>query len=138
MKVPKQAYTIEFKELVVKRIAMARRRFPSTASSIAPDPNFSDFGALPATLAAGQDSCPGSFGGDVNAECQVMIFLESPELEISMSYIYAVIPVSATLMLLYLIRDTIRFVQGKEVKHEDLDDVPVVHHGSAKPAEVMR
>ena len=32
-----------------------------------------------------------------------MTFQESPGLEISMSYIYAVIPVSTTLMLLYLI-----------------------------------
>ena len=51
---------------------------------------------------------------------QVMTFQESPGLEISMSYIYAVIPVSATLMLLYLIRDTIRFVKGEDVKHEEV------------------
>ena len=51
---------------------------------------------------------------------QVMTFQESPGLEISMSYIYAVIPVSATLMLLYLIRDTIRFVKGEDVKHEEI------------------
>jgi len=51
---------------------------------------------------------------------QVMTFQESPGLEISMSYVYAVIPVSASLMLLYLIRDTIRFVKGEEVKHEEV------------------
>ena len=51
---------------------------------------------------------------------QVMTFQESPGLEISMSYVYAVIPVSASLMLLYLIRDTIRFVKGEDVKREEV------------------
>ena len=51
---------------------------------------------------------------------QVMTFQESPGLEISMSYIYAVIPISCVLMGLYLLRDTIRFFKGGEVKHEEI------------------
>ena len=51
---------------------------------------------------------------------QVMTFQVSPGLEISMSYIYVVIPISATLMLLYLIRDTLRFIKGDEVKREEV------------------
>ena len=51
---------------------------------------------------------------------QIMTFQESAALDMSMSYIYAVIPVGATLMLLYLIRDTIRFVKGEEIKHEEV------------------
>ena len=45
---------------------------------------------------------------------QVMTFQEAPGLEISMSYIYAVIPVSSFLMLLYLIRNTLRFIKGED------------------------
>ncbi len=51
---------------------------------------------------------------------QVMTFQESPGLEISMSYIYAVIPISCVLMALYLLRDTIRFFKGDDVKHEEI------------------
>ena len=51
---------------------------------------------------------------------QIMTFQESAALDMSMSYVYAVIPVGATLMLLYLIRDTIRFVKGEEIKHEEV------------------
>ena len=51
---------------------------------------------------------------------QVMSFQTSPGLEISMSYIYAVIPVSGCLMLLYLIRDTLRFLKGEDVKNEEV------------------
>ena len=51
---------------------------------------------------------------------QVMTFQESPGLEISMSYVYAVIPISCVLMSLYLLRDTIRFFKGDEVKHEEI------------------
>ena len=51
---------------------------------------------------------------------QVMTFQESPGLEISMSYIYAVIPISGSLMLLYLIRDTLRFLKGEDVKNEEV------------------
>jgi TRAP-type transport system small permease protein len=51
---------------------------------------------------------------------QVMSFQTSPGLEIPMSYIYAVIPVSATLMLLYLLRDTLRFLKGEDVKGEEV------------------
>ena len=51
---------------------------------------------------------------------QVMSFQTSPGLDISMSYIYAVIPVSGSLMLLYLIRDTLRFLKGEDVKNEEV------------------
>lgn len=51
---------------------------------------------------------------------QVMTFQESPGLEISMSYIYAVIPLSSFLMLLYLIRDTLRLFKGGDTKHEEI------------------
>ena len=51
---------------------------------------------------------------------QVMSFQTSPGLEIPMSYIYAVIPVSGSLMLLYLIRDTLRFLKGEDVKNEEV------------------
>ena len=51
---------------------------------------------------------------------QVMSFQTSPGLEISMSYIYAVIPISGSLMLLYLIRDTLRFLKGEDVKNEEV------------------
>ena len=50
---------------------------------------------------------------------KVMTFQESPGLEISMSYVYAVIPISCVLMLLYLLRDTIRLFKGDTVKPEE-------------------
>lgn len=53
---------------------------------------------------------------------QVMTFQESPGLEISMSYIYVVIPVSAVLMLLYLIRDTLRMFKGGAVEHHEFHE----------------
>jgi TRAP-type C4-dicarboxylate transport system permease small subunit len=49
---------------------------------------------------------------------QTMTFQTSPGLEIPMSYVYAVIPVSAVLMALYLIRDTIRLFKGEPAKPE--------------------
>jgi TRAP-type C4-dicarboxylate transport system permease small subunit len=42
---------------------------------------------------------------------QVMTFQISPGLEIPMSWVYSVIPLSALLMLLYLARDTVRIVR---------------------------
>jgi TRAP-type C4-dicarboxylate transport system permease small subunit len=51
---------------------------------------------------------------------ETMTFQTSPGLEIPMSYIYAVIPVSAVLMALYLIRDTVRLIQGEEAKREEV------------------
>jgi TRAP-type C4-dicarboxylate transport system permease small subunit len=45
---------------------------------------------------------------------EIMTFQTSPGLDIPMSYIYAVIPVSAVLMLLYVIRDTLWFRTGSE------------------------
>ncbi len=53
---------------------------------------------------------------------EVMTFQESPGLGISMSYVYAVIPVSAVLMMLYLIRDTLRIFKGQAVEHQDFHD----------------
>lgn len=44
----------------------------------------------------------------------VMTFQEAPGLEISMSFIYVVIPISSVLMALYLIRDTIKLVRGED------------------------
>ena len=52
----------------------------------------------------------------------VMTFQESPGLGISMSYVYAVIPVSAVLMMLYLIRDTLRIFRGQSVEHTEIHD----------------
>jgi len=46
---------------------------------------------------------------------QVMTFQEAPGLEISMSYIYAVIPVSSVLMFLYLVRNTLHIIKGEEI-----------------------
>jgi TRAP-type C4-dicarboxylate transport system permease small subunit len=43
---------------------------------------------------------------------KIMTFQTSPGLDISMSYVYAVIPVSCALMLLYVIRDTVRIIKG--------------------------
>ncbi len=53
---------------------------------------------------------------------EVMTFQESPGLGISMSYVYAVIPVSAVLMMLYLIRDTLRIFRGQSVEHTEIHD----------------
>ena len=53
---------------------------------------------------------------------EVMTFQESPGLGISMSYIYAVIPVSAVLMMLYLFRDTLRIFKGQSVEHQEFHE----------------
>lgn len=50
---------------------------------------------------------------------EVMTFQESPGMGISMSFIYVVIPVSAVLMMLYLIRDTIRIFKGQPLAHQE-------------------
>lgn len=42
---------------------------------------------------------------------QVMTFQISPGLEIPMSWVYSVIPISSVLMLLYLVKDTVRIVR---------------------------
>ena len=52
---------------------------------------------------------------------EVMTFQESPGMGISMSYIYAVIPISSALMFLYLIRNTIRFIKGEPIATESTD-----------------
>ncbi len=44
----------------------------------------------------------------------MMMFQTSPALEIPMGVIYAVIPVSAVLLLLYMVRDTVAFLKTKE------------------------
>lgn len=44
----------------------------------------------------------------------VMTFQTAPGLEISMSFIYAIIPISSVLMLLYLIRDTLKLFRGND------------------------
>jgi len=46
---------------------------------------------------------------------ETMTFQESPGMEISMSYVYAVIPISSILMMLYLLRDTVRFFKNEDV-----------------------
>jgi len=43
---------------------------------------------------------------------RVMTFQISPGMEIPMSWVYAVIPLSSALMLLYLVKDTVRIVKG--------------------------
>jgi TRAP-type C4-dicarboxylate transport system permease small subunit len=43
---------------------------------------------------------------------RVMTFQISPGMEIPMSWVYAVIPISSALMLLYLIKDTVRIFKG--------------------------
>jgi len=43
---------------------------------------------------------------------RVMTFQMSPGMEIPMSWVYAVIPLSSVLMLLYLVKDTVRIVRG--------------------------
>ena len=50
---------------------------------------------------------------------EVMTFQESPGLGISMSYVYAVIPVSSVLMFLYLVRNTLLIIKGQDVPHSD-------------------
>ena len=42
---------------------------------------------------------------------RVMTFQMSPGMEIPMSWVYAVIPLSSALMLLYLVKDTVRIVR---------------------------
>jgi TRAP-type C4-dicarboxylate transport system permease small subunit len=44
---------------------------------------------------------------------RVMTFQMSPGMEIPMSWVYAVIPLSSALMLLYLIKDTVRIFKGR-------------------------
>jgi len=53
---------------------------------------------------------------------QVMTFQESPGLGISMSFVYVVIPVSAVLMMLYLLRDTMRIFKGQPLAHQEIHD----------------
>ena len=43
---------------------------------------------------------------------KIMTFQMSPGLDLSMSYVYFVIPLSCALMLLYVIRDTARIIKG--------------------------
>ena len=43
---------------------------------------------------------------------KVMTFQMSPGMDIPMSYVYFVIPLSSVLMLLYLVKDTVRIVKG--------------------------
>jgi len=43
---------------------------------------------------------------------RTMTFQRSPGMDVSMSIVYAVIPLSSALMLLYVIRDSIRIVKG--------------------------
>jgi len=51
-----------------------------------------------------------------------MTFQESPGLGISMSFVYVVIPVSAVLMMLYLLRDTMRIFKGQPLAHQEIHD----------------
>jgi len=48
-----------------------------------------------------------------------MTFQKSPGLDISMSYVYSIIPLSSVLMLLYLIKDTIELFKGEPVEHDE-------------------
>jgi TRAP-type transport system small permease protein len=52
---------------------------------------------------------------------RVMTFQMSPGMDIPMSYVYAVIPVSCVLMMLFVIRDSVKIIKGligpKEVKN---------------------
>ena len=43
---------------------------------------------------------------------RVMTFQMAPGLDISMSWVYFVIPLSSVLMLLYLVKDTVRIIKG--------------------------
>jgi TRAP-type transport system small permease protein len=51
---------------------------------------------------------------------RIMTFQMSPGMDIPMSYIYAVIPVSCVLMMLFVVRDSVKIIKGifgpKEVK----------------------
>jgi TRAP-type C4-dicarboxylate transport system permease small subunit len=51
---------------------------------------------------------------------ETMTFQISPGMELQMSYIYAVIPISSALMALYLIRDTLRLIKGEEIQREEV------------------
>lgn len=53
---------------------------------------------------------------------EVMTFQTSPGLEISMSYVYIVIPLSSALMLLYLIKDTVRIIKGFNNKTKEFTE----------------
>ena len=53
---------------------------------------------------------------------QVMTFQISPGLQLPMSYIYSVIPLSSLLMLLYLIKGTINIVAGSR-DNEKIQDI---------------
>ncbi len=59
-----------------------------------------------------------------------MTFQTAPALGISMSWIYAIIPASATLMLLYLVKDTIRIAKEiakvRQAKAAEQTDIPAV------------
>ncbi|MDR2788179.1 MAG: TRAP transporter small permease [Candidatus Accumulibacter sp.] len=50
---------------------------------------------------------------------ETMTFQESPGMGLSMSYVYAIIPISSVLMFLYLIRDTLRLFKGEDTKREE-------------------
>lgn len=43
---------------------------------------------------------------------KTMTFQLSPGMQLPMSYVYSVIPISCALMLLYLIKDTVRIIKG--------------------------
>lgn len=43
---------------------------------------------------------------------KTMTFQLSPGMQLPMSYVYSVIPISCALMLLYLIKDTVRIIRG--------------------------
>jgi TRAP-type transport system small permease protein len=51
---------------------------------------------------------------------RIMTFQLSPGMDIPMSYVYAVIPVSCVLMMLFVVRDSVKIIKGicgpKEVK----------------------
>jgi len=52
---------------------------------------------------------------------RVMTFQLSPGMDLPMSYVYAVIPLSCTLMMLFVVRDSVRIIRSifgpKEVKN---------------------
>ncbi len=48
-----------------------------------------------------------------------MMFQKSPGLDIPMGWVYAIVPVSAVLMLLYLIRDTAQFFRSLKGENSD-------------------
>lgn len=51
----------------------------------------------------------------------VMTFQTAPGLEISMSYIYAVIPISSLLMFLYLVNQTLHLLKGDKTGDQHLE-----------------